>query len=512
MHRRRREQPGRHGEISSRTPAPQAPGEERRTPRRRGRSRARVPRSNGSSRLAAFSSNGGASRPRPAAKATLGPHQVDPGALAARRAARRSAVARSARAASKAPAWRLASAAASARSARRAGSTVSATARCRNAAAAATPPRACARPAERSSSAATSSSGPGVARARCQARRSGSVSASVASARARCTRLAVVGGGRAVDGGPDEWVRELDAPLRPRAVRRPRPGRLRPCRCRASRRPGGAARGRRAAPRPRRGRAAGCRPGARGGAGRSSVRSCRPPGGCREVRTRRRARRRSRCAAARAARADCRGSRRRSGRRRPRRAGRARWSSSSARASLSPSPPTGNSGSPARTSSPMPVRAAHTSATRSARRRRATKPRICADAWSSHCASSTTQSERLLLGDLGEQRQRGQPDQEPVGCGPALRPNTVASASRCGTGSRSRSIEHRRAELMQPAVGELHLGLDADRPRDVPAGDAVGQVAQQGALADARLAPQDDDAAPTGETCRPRAGRAHRTR
>ena len=47
--------------------------------------------------------------------------------------------------------------------------------------------------------------------------------------------------------------------------------------------------------------------------------------------------------------------------------------------------------------------------------------------------------ERLLLGDLGEQRQRGEPDQEPVGrrrrrC----RPNTVASASRCGTGSRSR--------------------------------------------------------------------------
>ena len=72
--------------------------------------------------------------------------------------------------------------------ARRAGSTVSSTERCRNAAAAATPPRACARPAERSSSAAASSSGPGVARARCQARRSGSVSTTVASARARCTR------------------------------------------------------------------------------------------------------------------------------------------------------------------------------------------------------------------------------------------------------------------------------------------------------------------------------------
>ena len=61
---------------------------------------------------------------------------------------------------SNAPAWKLACAAASARSARLAGSWVSATARSRNAALAARPPRACARPAERSSSAATSSSGP----------------------------------------------------------------------------------------------------------------------------------------------------------------------------------------------------------------------------------------------------------------------------------------------------------------------------------------------------------------
>ena len=56
----------------------------------------------------------------------------------------------------------------------------------RKAAAAARPPRACARSAERSSSCATSSSGPGVACARCQARRSGSTSGSVASASTRC--------------------------------------------------------------------------------------------------------------------------------------------------------------------------------------------------------------------------------------------------------------------------------------------------------------------------------------
>ena len=52
-------------------------------------------------------------------------------------------------------------------------------ARCRNAAAAASPPRACARPADRSSSEATASSGPAAADDRCQARRSGSTCGSV---------------------------------------------------------------------------------------------------------------------------------------------------------------------------------------------------------------------------------------------------------------------------------------------------------------------------------------------
>jgi len=64
------------------------------------------------------------------------------------------------RAAPNAPDSILADAAASARSARRVGSTVNIAARSRNAAAAATPPRARARPADRSSSAATASSGP----------------------------------------------------------------------------------------------------------------------------------------------------------------------------------------------------------------------------------------------------------------------------------------------------------------------------------------------------------------
>ena len=174
-------------QISGRTPVPRVPGD--RTPRttRSGRSRARVPgrTARAASRPSAAAAEHRCRSPRRRRRGRA----ADPrGRAGTRRAARPPPWPASPRAASNAPAWKLACAAASARSARRAGSTVSATARCRNAAAAATPPRACARPAERSSSAATSSSGPGVAGRRCQARRSGSVSASVASARARCTR------------------------------------------------------------------------------------------------------------------------------------------------------------------------------------------------------------------------------------------------------------------------------------------------------------------------------------
>jgi hypothetical protein len=110
-----------------------------------------------------------------------------------------------------------------------------------------------------------------VARAQCQARRSGSVSGSVASARARWTPVAIVGGSQTVGGGSGQRMDELDAPA-PGGVRR-RPQSLpllgRP---RGSRPHGGAARRRPMALRRRRGRSTGSRRGVGGGAGRSSVR------------------------------------------------------------------------------------------------------------------------------------------------------------------------------------------------------------------------------------------------
>ena len=107
--------------------------------------------------------------------------------------------------------------------------------------------------------------------------------------------------------------------------------------------------------------------------------------------------------------------------------------------------------------------------------------------------------QRLLLGDLGEQRQRGQPDQEPVGrrAGAAAEYRRERVALR--DGQPVEVIQHGRAELVQAGIGQLHLRLNADSSRDVPARDPAGQVAQQRALAHARLAPQDGDPAPASE-------------
>jgi hypothetical protein len=68
-----------------------------------------------------------------------------------------------------------------------------------------------------------------------------------------------------------------------------------------------------------------------------------------------------------------------------------------------------------------------------------------------------------------------------------------------GNGEPIEVVEHRRTELVQPAVGELHLRLDADRCRDVPAADAVGQVVEQRALAGTRVASQERGPAPSGK-------------
>ena len=156
----------------------------RRAPR--DRSRAPAPARVDSRRFAASQKQAAGFLAAPLLQRDLAP-QAPPHAPARARRATLTRPAKSPSAASGAPASRLAPAAASRRCARCAGCGVSAAARSRKAATAAKPPRAWARPAERSSSVATSSSGIDAACARCQARRSGSTSGSVACARARCT-------------------------------------------------------------------------------------------------------------------------------------------------------------------------------------------------------------------------------------------------------------------------------------------------------------------------------------
>ena len=159
----------------------------------------------------------------------------------------------------------------------------------------------------------------------------------------------------------------------------------------------------------------------------------------------------------------------------------------------------GSSGSPARTSSPTPVRAAHTIAIRSARSRRATKARICREAWSSHCASSTRQTSGCCSAISARSVSVASPTMNRSGAGAG------APAEHGGEGVALRGresvqvIEHGGAELVDAAVGQLDLRLDTDGPRNAPAADTDGQVAQQRALSHARLPAQDGDPAPTGE-------------
>ena len=119
-------------------------------------------------------------------------------------------------------------------------------------------------------------------------------------------------------------------------------------------------------------------------------------------------------------------------------------------------------------------------------------------AWSSHCSSSIRQISGCSLGHLGEQAEHGQPDQEPVrrrARGQAERdPQRVALRRR----EPVEVIQHRRAQLMQPREGQLHLRLDPGRPRHPASVRPSGQVVQQRGLADARVAAHHQHPALTG--------------
>ena len=112
-------------------------------------------------------------------------------------------------------------------------------------------------------------------------------------------------------------------------------------------------------------------------------------------------------------------------------------------------PPIASCGRPANSSSSAGSRTANTSPTASAPSRRATNPRVCADARSSHCASSITQTTGSLGRGLGQQTEHGQAQQEAFRRGAC--PQTERYVQRVTLRARDavETVQQRGAQLMQ---------------------------------------------------------------
>ena len=107
--------------------------------------------------------------------------------------------------------------------------------------------------------------------------------------------------------------------------------------------------------------------------------------------------------------------------------------------------------------------------------------------------------QRAFLGGLRHQRQRGESHQEAVGRRTSAQPEHGGERFALRGRQLAEVVQQRCTQLMQAAVGQLHLRLHACRGYDLPAGHPIGQVTQQGAFAYPRVAAQDEDAARTLE-------------
>src|SRR5262249_24657387 len=159
---------------------------------------------------------------------------------------------------------------------------------------------------------------------------------------------------------------------------------------------------------------------------------------------------------------------------------------SRARASSSSSPWRASSGSPAKACLVLGSRRTNRSATESARSRRATKPSDCAGASSSQGTSATrhssgrpaaaSQGTARVAGDLGEQAERRERHEEPVGGRAGREAEGDAEGVPLRLGKRVQLREERRAELVQPGERQLHLGLDTGDLDDAEARRLAGGV------------------------------------
>ena len=99
----------------------------------------------------------------------------------------------------------------------------------------------------------------------------------------------------------------------------------------------------------------------------------------------------------------------------------------------------------------------------------------------------------LLLGQLAHEREGREPDHEPVRNRAGTEPEHGRQRLALWLRKPFELTQHRGADLVEPAVGELELGLDSDGARDAPAIEPVREVVEQRALADACLAAKDQD-------------------
>ena len=86
--------------------------------------------------------------------------------------------------------------------------------------------------------------------------------------------------------------------------------------------------------------------------------------------------------------------------------------------------------------------------------------------------------ERFMVGNLGEKRQRRQPDQETVWGRAVAQPEHRRQRVALGLRQSLEVIKDGRTELMQPVVRQLHLRLDAHGPSETHPLSAVGDVGQ----------------------------------
>ena len=110
--------------------------------------------------------------------------------------------------------------------------------------------------------------------------------------------------------------------------------------------------------------------------------------------------------------------------------------------------------------------------------------------------------QRLVLRELGQQIEDGEPDEEPVGSLPRRQAEGGSERVALRAGEPAQLVEERAAELVQPAVGELQLRLDPDGAGDPERPGARFDVVEESRLADAGLAAKDEDRAAAGSGVR----------